>query len=176
MSHQMQGIAEYARSKSWRPDDRVERVKLSALINDIANLHATAAGAKGLKLRVSAQDAELMLDLGKVRQIVENLVGNAVKYTSTGEVSVSASVRATQQGARELLIRVADTGIGIPEEIQDRVFEPFFRAPQTSHGKDGLGLGLAIVQALVSKLGGQVELQSRAGKGTTVIVAIPLAG
>lgn len=176
MSHQMQGIAEYARSKSWRPHDRVERVKLSALINDIANLHATAAGAKGLKLRVAAQDVELMLDLGKVRQIVENLVGNAVKYTSTGEVSVRADVRATQQRARELLIVVADTGIGIPEEIQDRVFEPFFRAPQTSHGKDGLGLGLAIVQALVSKLGGQVELQSRAGKGTTVIVAIPLVG
>jgi signal transduction histidine kinase len=176
MSHQMLGIAECARSKSWRPDDRVERVKLSALINDIANLHATAAGAKELKLRVAAQDVELMLDLGKVRQIAENLVGNAVKYTSTGDVSVCADVRATQQGARELLITVADTGIGIPEGIQDRVFEPFFRARETSHGKDGLGLGLAIVQALVSKLGGQVELQSRAGKGTTVIVAIPLVG
>lgn len=75
----------------------------------------------------------------------------------------------------ELLIVVADTGIGIPEEIQDRVFEPFFSAPQTTNRKDGLGLGLAIVKALVIKLGGQVELQSRAGKGTTtVIVAIPL--
>lgn len=174
MSHQMQGIAEYARSKSWRSDDRVERVMLSASINDIANLHAAAASAKGLKLRVAAQDAEVMLDLGKLRQIVENLVGNAVKYTSTGEVSVCADVRATHERPRELLITVADTGVGIPEDMQDRVFEPFFRAPQTSHGKDGLGLGLAIVQALVIKLGGQVELQSRAGKGTTVIVAIPL--
>ena len=54
------------------------------------------------------------------------------------------------------------------------MFEPFFRAPQTTNRKDGLGLGLAIVKALVIKLGGQVELQSRAGKGTTVIVAIPL--
>jgi signal transduction histidine kinase len=174
MSQQMQGIAEYARSKSWRSDDRVERVMLSATINDIANLHAAAASAKGLKLRVSAQDAELMIELGKLRQIVENLVGNAVKYTSTGEVSVCADVRATPQGARELLITVADTGVGIPEDIQDRVFEPFFRAPETSHGKDGLGLGLAIVQALVGRLGGQVELQSRAGKGTTVMVALPL--
>ena len=174
MSHQMQGIAEYARSKSWRSDDRLERVMLSALINDTANLHATAASAKGLNLRVSAPEVALMIDLGKVRQIVENLVGNAVKYTSTGEVSVCADVHATHEAARELVITVADTGTGIPEDIQDRVFEPFFRAPQASHAKDGLGLGLAIVQALVSKLGGQVELQSRAGKGTTVIVAIPL--
>lgn len=174
VSHQMQGIADYARSQSWRSDDRLEPVALPILIGDIANLHAAAADAKGLKLRVSAQDVELRVDLGRVRQIVENLVGNAVKYTSTGEVRVSADVRTTHQGARELFIVVADTGIGIPEEIQYRVFEPFFRAPQTTSRKDGLGLGLAIVKALVVKLGGQVELQSRAGKGTTVVVTLPL--
>lgn len=174
VSHQMQGIAGYARSQSWRSVDRLEPAALPVLIGDIANLHAVAADAKGLKLRVSAQDVELRVDLGKVRQIVENLVGNAVKYTDTGEVSVCADVRATNQGARELHIVVADTGIGIPEDIQDRVFEPFFRAAQTTGRKDGLGLGLAIVKALVVKLGGHVELQSRAGKGTTVIVAIPL--
>lgn len=174
VSHQMQGIADYARSQSWRSDDRLERAALPVLIGDIANLHAAAADAKGLKVKVSAQDVELRVDLGKVRQIVENLVGNAVKYTSTGEVTVAADVRTTHEGARELFIVVADTGIGIPEEIQDRVFEPFFRAAQTTNRKNGLGLGLAIVKALVIKLGGQVELQSRAGKGTTVIVAIPL--
>ena len=152
----------------------MEQAALPVLIGDIANLHAAAADAKGLKLRVSAQDVELRVDLGKVRQIVENLVGNAVKYTGTGEVSVCAEVRATNQGARELFIVVADTGIGIPEDIQDRVFEPFFRLPQTTGRKDGLGLGLAIVKALVIKLGGQVELQSRASKGTTVIVTLPL--
>jgi signal transduction histidine kinase len=174
VSHQMQGIADYARSQSWRSDDRLEQAALPVLINHIANLHATAANAKGLKVRVVAQDVQLRVDLGKVCQIVENLFGNAVKYTSTGNVTVSADVRETTHRARELIIVVADTGIGIPEEIQDRVFEPFFRAAQATSRKDGLGLGLAIVKALTLKLGGQVELQSRAGKGTTVIVAIPL--
>ena len=116
-----------------------------------------------------------MLDLGKVRQIVENLVGNAVKYTATGEVSVSAEVRATANGLRELVVVVADTGIGIPDDIQDRVFEPFFKATQSPARRDGLGLGLAIVKSLVTKLGGRIELQSRAGKGTTVVVSLPLA-
>ena len=175
MSHQMKGISDYARSQSPRSDDRVERVMLSAAINDIANLHAAAAQHEGIEARRSqAQDIELTVDLGKLRQIVENLVGNAVKYTATGEVSISADVQATLKGPRELRIVVADTGIGIAQEVQDRVFEPFFRVPQESHRKDGLGLGLAIVKSLVAKLGGHVELQSSLGEGTTVSVAIPL--
>ena len=68
---------------------------------------------------------------------------------------------------------VADTGIGIPQDLQGRVFEPFFRAAQTSR-KDGLGLGLAIVKSLVDKLRGHVELHSSVGEGTTVSVTIPL--
>ena len=174
MFHQMQSIADYARSQSRRSADRVQRAMLPALINDIANLHASTASAKGLSLKVVAQDIELMVDLGKVRQIVENLVGNAVKYTAEGEVSVAAEVRDMPQGPRELFIVVTDTGIGIPQDVQDRVFEPFFRAPQESRRKDGLGLGLAIVKSLVTKLGGHVELQSGVGEGTTVSVAIPL--
>ena len=175
MAHQMQGIADYARSQSWRADDRLQLAQLSAVVGEITNLHASTAGAKGLALKVAAQDVELLLDLGKVRQIVENLVGNAVKYTVTGEVSVSAEVRSTASGPRELVIVVADTGIGIPEDVQDRVFEPFFKAAQSPARRDGLGLGLAIVKSLVTKLGGRIELQSRAGKGTTVVVSLPLA-
>ncbi|MBK6616037.1 HAMP domain-containing sensor histidine kinase [Ottowia sp.] len=175
MAHQMQGIADYARSQSWRADDRLQLAQLSSVVGDIVNLHASTAGAKGLALKVAAQYVELLLDLGKVRQIVENLVGNAVKYTATGEVSVSADVRSVATGPRELVIVVADTGIGIPEDVQDRVFEPFFKAAQSPARRDGLGLGLAIVKTLVTKLGGRIELQSRAGKGTTVVVSLPLA-
>ena len=174
MSHQMQSIAAFARSQSLRSEARVERVILQAAISDIANLHVSAAEAKGLNLKVSAQDIELMVDLGKLRQIVANLVGNAVKYTAEGEVSIRAEVRITTQGQRELVIRVADTGIGIAQEVHDRVFEPFFRVPQESHKKDGLGLGLAIVKSLVDKLRGHVDLQSNVGVGTTVSVVVPL--
>ena len=174
ISHQMQGIADFARSQSLRSDDRVQRVALKAAINDIANLHAAAARTKGLTLTVEVQDVELTVDLGKLRQVVANLVGNAVKYTIEGEVGIRAEVRATPQGSRELLIRVTDTGTGIAPDVQDRVFEPFFRLPQESHKKDGLGLGLAIVKSLIDKLRGHVELQSSLGEGTTVSVVIPL--
>jgi signal transduction histidine kinase len=174
ISHQMQSIADYARSQSLRSVDRVQRVNLHVIISDIANLHAAVAGAKGLKLTVDAQDIELTVDLGKLRQIVGNLVGNAVKYTAQGTVNVRADVHATAQGPRELVIVVADTGIGIPQDVQARVFEPFFRAPQSSPKKDGLGLGLAIVKSLVDKLGGRIELHSGVGEGTTVSVVIPL--
>ena len=179
MAHQMQGIADYARSQSWRADDKLQVAQLAVVVGDIVNLHASTAGAKGLALKVTAPDVELLLDLGKVRQIVENLVANfartAVKYTASGEVSVSADVRSTATGTRGLLIVVADTGIGIPEEVQDRVFEPFFKAAQPAARRDCLGLGLAIVKSLVDKLGGRIELQSRAGNGTTIIVLLPLA-
>jgi signal transduction histidine kinase len=176
ISHQMQSIADFARSQSLRSEDRLQRVNLHAIISDIANLHASAADAKGLKLAVDAQETELTVDLGKLRQIVANLLGNAVKYTAQGTVSVRADVRATPQGSRELVIVVADTGIGIPQDLQDRVFEPFFRAPQSSSKKDGLGLGLglAIVKSLVDKLGGRIELHSGVGEGATVSVVIPL--
>ena len=73
----------------------MERVMLHAAISDIANLHLAAADAKGLNLKISAQDIELMVDLGKLRQIVANLVGNAVKYTTEGEVNIRAEVRAS---------------------------------------------------------------------------------
>ena len=179
MSRQLLAIADYARSQSWRQDDRHERVALPVLIGDIANLHASAATAKGLSLRIDAQDIELNIDAGKLRQIVENLVGNAVKYTARGEVTVSAQVIAKPLTRRELVIVVADTGIGIADDLQGHVFEPFFRVHGASHEKDGLGLGLAlglaIVKSLVTKLGGRVELRSGAGQGTVVIMAIPLA-
>ncbi len=176
MSHQMQSIAAFARSQSLRSEARVERVMLHAAISDIANLHLAAADAKGLNLEVMAPNIELMVDLGKLRQIVENLVGNAVKYTTEGEVTIRAEVRAAPEELRELLIVVADTGIGIPQDVQDRVFEPFFRVSQESHKKGGLGLGLglAIVKSLVDKLRGHVELHSSVGEGTTVSVTIPL--
>ena len=175
MADQMREIAAYARSQSRRADDRLEVVPLSTVVGDMVNLHAAAAGAKGIALKVAAPDVELPLDAGKVRQIVENLVGNAVKYTAAGEVSVCAEVRATPAGPRELVIVVADTGIGIPDEVQDRVFEPFFKAAKSPARRDGLGLGLSIVKDLVTKLGGRIELRSRAGKGTTVVVRLPLA-
>jgi signal transduction histidine kinase len=174
IAHQMQSIADFARSRSLRSGDRVQLLNLHFVINDIANLHASAAGAKGLKLAVDALDIEVTVDVGKLRQIVANLVGNAVKYTAQGTVNVRADVRPTAQGPRELVIVVADTGIGIPQDVQARVFEPFFRVPQSSTKKDGLGLGLAIVKSLVDKLGGRIELHSSFGEGTTVRVVIPL--
>jgi cell cycle sensor histidine kinase DivJ len=105
------------------------------------------------------------------RQIALNLVSNAIKFTERGgKVTVSAGV----EGSR-LVLRVADTGVGIEAEDLKRIGDPFFQAGKTYQRRhEGTGLGLSIVKSLVGLHGGEVTLQSRIGEGTTVVVALPL--
>jgi CheY-like chemotaxis protein/anti-sigma regulatory factor (Ser/Thr protein kinase) len=111
-----------------------------------------------------------MLDAPRVRQVVTNLLGNAIKFTQFGGIDLCVS------GDETLRIRVSDTGIGIPEEQIDHIFEPF---EQVQSGRrrlfEGTGLGLAITQQLVQAMGGTVSLKSQLGYGTDVVVQMPLA-
>ena len=100
-----------------------------------------------------------------VEEILYNLCDNAIAYTRPGG-SVSVTVEQTAEGGR---VTVADTGIGIPASVQDRVFERFYRVDQ-SHGAGGTGLGLSIVKHGASYLGARVELESEEGKGSTFTV------
>jgi len=106
------------------------------------------------------------------KQIVLNLVSNAIKFTERGgRVTVSAAV----EGSR-LVLRVADTGVGIAADDLKRVGDPFFQAGKTYQRRhEGTGLGLSIVKSLVGLHGGDVTVQSRINEGTTVIIALPLA-
>jgi two-component system sensor histidine kinase ChiS len=118
---------------------------------------------------VPANMAPLYTDREKLRQIILNLLGNAVKFTDRGEIKISAC-----QENGNFKLAVADSGIGIDETDMDRIFEEFDRGRLTSDdGYRGTGLGLAIVKRLVNFLGGSVAVESEVGNGSTFTVTLP---
>jgi signal transduction histidine kinase len=117
---------------------------------------------------------ELSSDRQKVKQIVLNLLTNAIKFTPQGTVRVTASYDAK---ARELALAVSDTGIGIAPEDQEKVFEDFRQADNSvTREYGGAGLGLAICRRLAAMLGGRIELRSQLGQGSTFTLFLPRKG
>lgn len=140
-------------------------------IDDTVRTLALRAGQKGLEIACHvSQDVPdtLIGDPGRLRQILINLIGNAIKFTSEGEVVVSVSVEASGPANTLLRFSVADTGIGIPPEKQRLIFEAFAQADgSTTRYYGGTGLGLSISSKLVDLMGGQVWVESEPGRGTT---------
>lgn len=151
-------------------------------IRAIASGFESHARQKGVTLRVEVpQDpAPVMFDKDKLETILINLVNNAIKYTpSGGEVKVLATVgevvtTAKAQGREgSLRITVSDTGIGIPKDQRDKVFERFHQVSE-SHKEVGTGIGLALVKELVNLMGGTITVESELGKGSTFMVVLPV--
>lgn len=142
---------------------------LSRLLEDVRHIFAIRAREKGLDL-VFEMDQNMppvmVLDETRLRQVLFNLVGNAIKFTDHGEVRVRVAWKESE--APELCIEVMDSGIGIPEEQQQRIFEAFEQqAGQSSRRYGGTGLGLAISRKLVEMMNGELSVHSRPGEGTT---------
>ena len=132
---------------------------------------AAAAAAKGLELRLeTGPDAARTVtgDAFHIRQIADNLVSNALKFTNRGSVTLRADVR-----QRRLVFSVRDTGRGIGREEKERIFGEFVRL-SSAQGVDGFGLGLSIVDRLVKLLEGTISLESRLGEGSKFIVSVPV--
>ncbi|MBS0657298.1 MAG: tetratricopeptide repeat protein [Verrucomicrobia bacterium] len=151
---------------------------LSTLLMEVRQMFSLQAMKKGLSVELAlAADlpAELMLDEVRLRQIVVNTVGNALKFTESGGVVIRAAVR--DEAAAEtktLVLEVVDTGVGIPEAEQQRVFEAFSQvAGQSAKRFGGTGLGLAITQRLVDMMGGRIALESEVGRGSTFRFEFP---
>jgi PAS domain S-box-containing protein len=148
------------------------------MIEGTLALLAPIAANKGLELRCEMApelDDMLLGDETRIRQVLTNLVGNAVKFTEAGQVCVTASQQAANHGARKLSIAVQDTGPGIPVAAQTHIFEPF---TQAEHGITrhfgGTGLGLAISQQLARLMGGSIVFTSAEGAGSTFHFSIEL--
>jgi len=119
--------------------------------------------------------AELRGDGERLRQVLLNLLGNAVRFTKEGHVRVEATHRPLPDGRVELSIGVSDTGIGIPPEMQERIFERFTQADaSTARRFGGTGLGLSISKQIVDLMGGRIEVESAPGAGSTFRVLVPL--
>jgi len=150
---------------------------LYLLVNSTAAMLAPQAREKGLVFRVQIDPSTPFLlrgDTLHLRQVLINLVGNAIKFTEKGRVEIR--VRPLEEDARRALIRfeIADTGIGIPHEMQARIFERFVQADtSTTRRYGGTGLGTTIAKQLVELMGGEIGLESEPGRGTTFRVTIP---
>jgi PAS domain S-box-containing protein len=143
------------------------------LVQDLYPMFHLKCTGSGLDLQFNLPSVDLLVvngDDGKIRQVLINLLGNAVKFTSKGSITFNL----TQiEGTNNFVFEILDTGVGIPKESQRSVFEPF---KQDEHGfkKGGTGLGLAISKKQVEVMGGQLSLESQVGKGSKFFFTIPL--
>jgi two-component system, sensor histidine kinase and response regulator len=148
-----------------------DKLAIAAVVEEVAGMLAGAAHDKGLELIIAIDpDVPAMVggDPGRVRQVLMNLVANAVKFTDTGEAVVTLAVADLDGGAIETVFEVSDTGIGIPAELQARLFGNFTQADaSTTRRYGGIGLGLAISRRLVELMGGTMAVDSTPGVGST---------
>jgi len=142
-----------------------------------ARLFVAAATAKGLTLRCFVGPSvrgQFLTDPVRLRQILSNLVSNAIKFTSRGNVTITAEAEETANGSVRLRFVVADTGIGLSPESQSRLFQPFTQADDSTARKfGGTGLGLSICLRLATLMGGTIGLDSVEGEGTRVTLNLP---
>jgi len=171
-------ILDFSRIAAGRLELHAEPFDLADAVDDVANIVAMDVAAKGLELNVRIDPALPTLfvgDGGRVRQIVTNLVGNAVKFTEAGHVFVNVGGTVSADGMAMLDIRVEDTGIGIPDDKREHVFQKFSQVDgSTTRQYQGTGLGLSIVASLVDLMGGTVDLDSEAGRGSVFRVRLDL--
>lgn len=144
---------------------------LRVLLKDIAAQFEYSAKSKGLVLRVEEEitplSARLLGDPGRIRQVMTNLVGNAIKFTAKGHVTISVSTTETNDEAR-IQLRVIDSGVGIADDKRPLLFRPFTQADgSTTRKYGGSGLGLSISKQLVELMGGTIGVTSEYGKGST---------
>jgi signal transduction histidine kinase/response regulator RpfG family c-di-GMP phosphodiesterase len=150
---------------------------LSSLINDCYNMIIMRAQGKGLTLRVENNrdiPSKLQGDEMRIRQIIINLLTNAVKYTRRGEVLFQIDYEKVSEDGINLIIHVKDTGIGIRPENIDQLFVSYERVDEKiNRGIEGTGLGLSITRQLVTLMNGQISVESEYGKGTVFTVILP---
>ena len=160
---------EISRYEAGKMELNLELVDVQSLITTVTEAFEPSARQKKLEIILDCDRApqQVLSDPSKLRQIITNLLSNAIRYTESGTITIIC--QANQVGSWS--IDVADTGIGISPEIQAQIFEPYFRvAAKTSDSINSTGLGLAIVEKLVNLLQGKIELVSELAKGSTFTV------
>jgi signal transduction histidine kinase/ActR/RegA family two-component response regulator len=169
---QMKDLTDYARLGAGKLELRHEHFEPRELLASIVDEHAMSAAARGLRLESEASGMSGLVDSDphRIRQIVNNLVTNAIRYTETGTVRVQL-----RQRPALLMFVVSDTGPGVPHAQIPLIFQEFTQLDASRTRRfEGAGMGLTIVQGLVKLFGGTVEVASKVGEGTTFTVTIPV--
>lgn len=164
-------ILNYSRVDAGQERVSVEPAELTSVVRGVVEMLTPEAQTAGLELRLRNGDVpfHMVTDIGKVRQITTNLIGNAIRYTETGSVEVEIE----SGPGEELRVRVTDTGPGIPPERVEDIFEAFVRLDGGGGPASGTGLGLAVSRRLARLLGGDIEVESVPGKGSTFALRLP---
>lgn len=147
----------------------VGSVRLGHILRQLNDEFLPVATAKGLKLKVMPTTAIVTSDVTYLRRILQNLIGNAIRYTETGRVLVGV-----RRGRARLRVEVIDTGPGIPEEEQENIFREFHRLNARASAAEGMGLGLAIVERACALLGHPLMLTSEPDRGTSFALTLPV--
>ncbi len=172
-------ILDYSKIQSGKMTLEEAPFELRNSIEDALDLFATKAIEKGIDLLYLIQpdvSPFLVGDVNRLRQIMVNLINNAIKFTEEGEIFVSIEKASEGDGYQELLFSVKDSGIGIAKEKLEMLFEPFTQADATTTRRyGGTGLGLAIAKHLINLMGGNIWVESKLGKGSTFFFNVKLA-
>ncbi|HEX9734408.1 MAG TPA: ATP-binding protein, partial [Thermoanaerobaculia bacterium] len=178
MLHLIDDILDFSKIEAGELTLESTPFSLRDALNPVLEIQSQAAAAKGIELRLTVSEELPDLVLGdplRLRQVVLNLVANAVKFTAEGHVSIKVGPEGPSKRPAMIRFAVADTGIGIPPEALPRLFTPFSQADSSTTRKfGGTGLGLAICKRLVEAMGGRIGVESTPGPGSTFWFVIPL--
>ena len=171
-------VLDMAKLEAGRVEIAKRDFNAEELLHTVCDMMAGRAEAKGLRFNaVLPLSTRIWLkgDPDRISQILFNILGNAVKFTDEGEVSLAAETRPTDAGL-DLVVKVSDTGRGIPSDKTESIFREFERVQDEAGARvEGTGLGLAIVSRLIDAMGGRIEVTSELGRGSCFTIALPLA-
>lgn len=172
-------ILDFSRLEAGQVEIRNADFPIRPLVSAQKPLWDAQAREKGLDftLHIDEDVPEcLHTDPDRLRQVLFNLVGNAIKFTNAGDVRLRLSVETGEADGRHLLLEVLDSGIGIPDDVQEHIFRPYHRGRLPGDGSyGGTGLGLHICREFVGRMGGEIGVDSRPGEGSRFFVRLPLA-
>ncbi len=171
-------VLDFSRVEAGHLTLRHEAFSVADVVESVAEVLSTRAFEKGLELTCTVDPAlngPVEGDPHRLRQVLINLVGNAVKYTESGHVSVAVEQIEHEDGVRRAEFTVLDTGVGIEADALRRVFEPFYQAGSRDRRRGGTGLGLGISKSIVELMEGEISVESELGSGSVFRFTLPFA-
>jgi len=176
--HIINSVLDISKIEAGKFELKYNNFSMDRLLTTIQKEHEVKSNQKNIELNIQPWDFEydiLYSDKVRLKQVLINLVGNAIKFTDEGEVALSHTMKYIKQGRYELELHIIDTGIGINESYKNQLFDSFTQADGSyTRQEGGTGLGLAISKSIVEKLGGQLSYSSKIGEGSDFCVKIPM--